>query len=202
MRFFPVNLREQYFIFQSKKCSFLAGAERGQLTGVLTGELAHEYCGGMLGAADLRPALGAGVLGAASAALIEGRAQGVQVNKNTTCGDLGYLCNSSRNPYITKHGQNFISPPPPPDTWRKRVSRGHPGSCEQVMPTKEFAACRIFAFLLLLLPLRHLGIRTLALPWRIGETYSLSVAKADFARVIAYEDGELGKGEKQHFPIL
>ncbi len=68
------------------------------------------------------------------------------------------------------------------------------------MSTKEYTACRIFAFLLLL-PLRHLGIRTLALPRRIGETYSLSVAKADFARVIAYEDGELGKGEKQHFPL-
>ncbi len=88
------------FFFKSKKCSFLAGAERGQLTGVLSGELAHEYCGGMLGAADLRPALAAGVLGAASAALIEGRAQGVQVKKNANYGDLGYLRNSSRYPYI------------------------------------------------------------------------------------------------------
>ncbi len=93
IRFFPVNLGEQYFcFFNQKNGSFLAGAERGQLTGVLSGELAHEYCGGMLGAADLRPALAAGVLGGASAALIEGRAQGVQVKKNNTCGDLGCLC--------------------------------------------------------------------------------------------------------------
>ncbi len=46
----------------------------------------------MLGAADLRPALAAGVLGGASAALIEGRAQGVQVKKNANYGDLGYIC--------------------------------------------------------------------------------------------------------------
>ncbi len=70
------------------------------------------------------------------------------------------------------------------------------------MSTKGFTTCRILAILLILFPLRHLGIRTLALPRRIGETYSLSVAKADFARVIAYEDGELGKGGKQHFPTL